>query len=78
MLRIVLIRPGATDYDCEERIQGALDIPLSRDGLMEVSRAIDQLRELRIETVYSSPCAVGRADRRGPRHGFARQVQEAR
>ena len=30
MLRIVLIRPGATDYDCEERIQGALDIPLNR------------------------------------------------
>ena len=44
MLRIVLIRPGATDYDCEERIQGALDIPLNRQGLMEVARAVDQLR----------------------------------
>ena len=55
MLRIVLIRPGATDYDGEERIQGALDIPLSRDGLMEVARAVDQLRDLKIETIYTSP-----------------------
>ena len=49
MLRIVLIRPGATDYDCEERIQGALDIPLNRQGLMEVARTVDQLRDKRIE-----------------------------
>jgi broad specificity phosphatase PhoE len=54
MLRIVLIRPGATDYDCEERIQGALDIPLNRQGLMEVARTVDQLRELRIETIYAA------------------------
>jgi broad specificity phosphatase PhoE len=55
MLRIVLIRPGATDYDGEERIQGALDIPLSRDGLMEVAKAVDQMRDLKIETIYTSP-----------------------
>src|SRR5208337_4633988 len=57
MLRIVLIRPGATDYDCEERIQGVLDIPLSRQGLMEVARAVDQLRDLQIETIYAAPCS---------------------
>jgi len=56
MLRIVLIRPGATDYDCEERIQGALDIPLNRQGLMEVARAVDQLRDKGIEMIYASPC----------------------
>jgi broad specificity phosphatase PhoE len=55
MLRIVLIRPGATDYDGEERIQGALDIPLSRQGLTEVAKAVDQLRDMKIETVYTSP-----------------------
>jgi len=57
MLRIVLIRPGATDYDCEERIQGALDIPLNRQGLMEVARTVDQLRDKGIEVIYASPCA---------------------
>ncbi len=56
MLRIVLIRPGATDYDCEERIQGTLDIPLNRQGLMEVARAVDQFRDKGIEAFYASPC----------------------
>ena len=56
MLRIVLIRPGATDYDCEQRIQGALDMPLNRQGLMEVARAVDQLRDKHIEIIYVAPC----------------------
>jgi broad specificity phosphatase PhoE len=55
MLRIVLIRPGATDYDGEERIQGALNIPLSHQGLTEVAKAVDQLRDLKIEMIYTSP-----------------------
>ena len=56
MLRIVLIRPGATDYDCEQRIQGALDMPLNRQGLMEVARTVDQLRDKHIEMIYAAPC----------------------
>jgi broad specificity phosphatase PhoE len=60
MLRIVLIRPGATDYDCEERIQGVLDIPLNHQGLTETARTVDQLREMRIETIYASPCESAR------------------
>ncbi len=58
MLRIVLIRPGATDYDCDQRIQGALDIPLNRQGLTEVAKAVDELSELRIETIYAAPGAA--------------------
>ncbi len=56
MLRIVLIRPGSTDYDEEERIQGTLDIPLNAQGSSEVAQAIDDLREKGIETVYAPPC----------------------
>ena len=37
MLQIVLIRPGSTDYDVQERIQGSLDIPLNEQGLAEVA-----------------------------------------
>ena len=55
MLRIVLVRPGATDYDCDERIQGALQIPLNHQGLTEVARIVDQLRDMGIETIYTSP-----------------------
>jgi probable phosphoglycerate mutase len=55
MLRIVLIRPGSTDYDQEERIQGALDIPLSAQGSSEVARIAEELQDKEIELVYSSP-----------------------
>ncbi|MGA2066795.1 MAG: histidine phosphatase family protein [Thermoguttaceae bacterium] len=60
MLRIVLIRPGTTDYDVEERIQGALDIPLNAQGLSEVAALVDQLKGQGIETIYASPSQPAR------------------
>jgi len=55
MLQIVLIRPGSTDYDQQQRIQGALDIPLNQQGSSEVAQVIDQLAGRGIETIYASP-----------------------
>jgi broad specificity phosphatase PhoE len=55
MLQIVLIRPGSTDYDEQQRIQGALDVPLSEQGSSEVAQVIEQLLDKQIETIYSSP-----------------------
>lgn len=57
MLQIVLIRPGATDYDQQGRIQGVLDVPLSSDGASEVARVGAELAGLGVEVVYSSACA---------------------
>ena len=37
MTQVVLIRPGATVYDEQDRIQGVLDIPLSERGRAEVA-----------------------------------------
>jgi broad specificity phosphatase PhoE len=54
MLQIVLIRPGSTDYDQQQRIQGTLDIPLNEQGSSEVAQVIDQLVGKGIETVYAS------------------------
>ncbi len=56
MLRIVLIRPGSTEYDQQGRIQGTLDIPLTEEGRQEVVRCIDQLQAQSMEVVYSTPC----------------------
>jgi probable phosphoglycerate mutase len=53
MLQIILIRPGSTDYDQEERIQGSLDVPLNELGSNEVAAVIEQLYERRIEAVYA-------------------------
>jgi len=55
MLQITLIRPGSTEYDQQGRIQGTLDIPLSDAGRKEVARAVDSLRNLGIQYLYSSP-----------------------
>ena len=53
MLRIVLIRPGSTDYDVQQRIQGSLDIPLNEQGTTEVEQICEGLRVEGIETVYA-------------------------
>jgi broad specificity phosphatase PhoE len=55
MVRIILIRPGSTDYDQQGRIQGNLDVPLNEQGQIEAKRLADELRERGIEVVYTSP-----------------------
>lgn len=56
MLQIVLIRPGSTDYDRQQRIQGTLDIPLNEQGTAEVAQLVDELREKELEAVYAPEC----------------------
>ncbi len=53
MLQLVLIRPGSTDYDVQERILGSLDIPLNERGLAEAAATVEQLRDKRIEIIFS-------------------------
>ena len=60
MIRIVLIRPGATDFDEQRRIQGTLDIPLSAKGNLEVARAIEHLQDAGMEALYCSECEPAR------------------
>jgi len=55
MLRIVLIRPGSTDYDRQGRIQGTLELPLSDQGRQEVSDSIEGLKAQGIQCLYTSP-----------------------
>jgi broad specificity phosphatase PhoE len=55
MLKIALIRPGTTDYDLQERIQGTLDIPLNEQGLAEAARAAEELRDKGLEVIYAPP-----------------------
>lgn len=43
MTQVVLIRPGATVYDEQNRVQGALDLPLSDRGRAEVARLAETL-----------------------------------
>ena len=43
MCQVVLMRPGATIYDEQNRVQGVLDIPLSERGKGEVARMAQKL-----------------------------------
>jgi broad specificity phosphatase PhoE len=60
MCEVVLIRPGATSYDEQNRVQGILDIPLSERGRGEVSQMAEELvRSLagsRLAALYCGPC----------------------
>ncbi len=45
MTRIVVIRPGATLYDEQKRIQGILDIPLCERGRAEIAALAGDLKQ---------------------------------
>lgn len=57
--QVLLIRPGATLYDEQNRVQGVLDIPLSDQGRSEVAQLADRLavrgEEARLAALYCGP-----------------------
>lgn len=55
MTQVFLIRPGATVYDEQNRVQGILELPLSERGRAEVQALVDRLREVDLEAVYCGP-----------------------
>jgi phosphoserine phosphatase len=55
MFKILLIRPGVTEYDQQGRIQGTLDIPLCEDGRRQVDAMVEELRGQSIAAIYTSP-----------------------
>ncbi len=61
MCTIVLIRPGCTDFDDQQRIQGTLDLPLNARGEQQVLRTIHELREIPLQLIYTSPCEPARS-----------------
>jgi probable phosphoglycerate mutase len=64
MLQILLIRPGATEYDQQGRVQGTLDVPLCEEGRLEVAELVELLRGEPLDVVYFSPveCAEQTAE----------------
>ncbi|HSV73636.1 MAG TPA: histidine phosphatase family protein [Chthonomonadales bacterium] len=73
MLRIYLVRHGATVWNEEGRIQGHSDIPLSSDGVRQASRLAERLREAPLSAVWSSDLqrALCTAEAIAAPHGLA-------
>jgi probable phosphoglycerate mutase len=61
MPQILLIRPGCTEFDEQQRIQGTLDLPLSPRGEQQVAGLLDELRKRDIDLVLASPCEPSRS-----------------
>lgn len=60
MLTFVLVRPGATEFDQQGRIQGTLDIPLSEDGRQQVTEAVAGVAAIGPTAIYTAPCQSAR------------------
>lgn len=56
MLTIALIRPGASEYDSQGRVQGNLDVPLSTDGALQVERVALELGGAELKVIYAPQC----------------------
>jgi len=56
MCNVVVVRPGSTLFDEQERIKGSLDMPLSASGIEQVHRIASEIAKLPISTVYCGPC----------------------
>ncbi len=54
MFSILLIRPGLTDFDLQNRVQGALDLPLCPEGERELETLTAALDSSGVEIVYCS------------------------
>lgn len=61
MPTVVLIRPGCTDFDKDERIQGTLDLPLNEEGEAQVKDLLSKIENSGIETIITSSSEPARS-----------------
>lgn len=58
--QVLLIRPGATDFDDQGRIKGTLDMPMSDRGRQQVNLLAEELAGFSLGTIYTAPCESAR------------------
>ena len=58
--RVLLIRPGATEFDDQGRIKGNLDMPMSERGQRQVRSLAEEIADFPLKTIYTSPCESAR------------------
>lgn len=54
MITIYLVRHGESVYNCEGRIQGQQDVPLSQTGIRQATLLANRLESTNISAVYTS------------------------
>jgi broad specificity phosphatase PhoE len=69
MNKVVVVRPGSTSFDEQERMKGCLDIPLSAAGLEQVQKTVGEMARIPLTAVYCGPCESAQST--------ARQIADA-
>lgn len=54
-MQIILVRPGATEFDRQNRLQGRLDVPMSEDGRERIQGVCQELQGVHPSAIYASP-----------------------
>ena len=54
--RVLLVRPGSTEFDEQGRIKGSLDMPLSTLGEQQAVAVASELAGINVGTIYTAPC----------------------
>lgn len=57
MARLILVKHGQTNWSKENRVQGALDIPLNSEGKKEAEGISRELSKFKIDAMYSGPAS---------------------
>lgn len=50
-----VVRPGETDFDVQDRIQGNLDLPMTAQGEMQIAEIAKALQSEALDCIYASP-----------------------
>jgi probable phosphoglycerate mutase len=76
---ILLIRPGATEFDEQGRIIGTLDVPLSELGEKQAADLAEQSADFDVKAILSSPSLAAQQTAKilGKKHGRKIKVKDA-
>lgn len=76
---VLLIRPGATEFDEQGRIVGTLNVPLSDLGVRQAVELADETNDFGIKAIFCSPssAAIETAEIIGQYHNRKVKVKDA-
>ena len=59
-LKVLIVRPGATELDEQGRIAGTLDLPLSHTGVEQISKLAKELDSMSVDKIFAGPGAAAK------------------
>ena len=54
-MKLYLIRHGQTEWNTQRRVQGAMDSPLTKNGIIQAENAARRLKDIHFAAAFASP-----------------------